>query len=368
MPQHERNTLISAHVPVVYGCSFACSYCIIPFRRGIEHSRPVGEIVGHVRSLGRQGVKEITLLGQIVDRYGKISRTAPPGRPAARGARRRRGNRDRAHPLPDQPPQLDDRPPPEYRGRTAARDAAHRSPQPGRRQRGPGPHETRLTPSSSTSTWWAKSASASRRWRSTPTSSSASPAKTAAQFQRTYDVLDLLRLDKAHIAKYSPRPNTLSARSMPDDVPAEEKERRRKALDDLPGPGGAEINARWLGKTVPVLFEEQHKGKWRGRTPQNKLVFVDSSENLFGRGRRRGDPLDRPVEHAGPPARPPVRPRAGGDRNPPDRVLAENDARSTRFNSSRMTQITRISLVRNRANCVIREIRVELKGCRPARL
>jgi tRNA-2-methylthio-N6-dimethylallyladenosine synthase len=70
---------------------------------------------------------------------------------------------------------------------------------------------------------------------------------------------------------------------MPDDVPAEEKERRRKALDDLQAQVVAEINARWLGKTVPVLFEEQHKGKWRGRTPQNKLVFVDSSENLFGR-------------------------------------------------------------------------------------
>src|SRR5690606_15363280 len=71
LPMQERNRLISAHVPVVYGCSHACTFCIIPYRRGVEKSRPVGEIVAHVRSLARQGVKEVTLLGQIVDRYGK---------------------------------------------------------------------------------------------------------------------------------------------------------------------------------------------------------------------------------------------------------------------------------------------------------
>lgn len=64
-------TLIIAHVPVVYGCSHACAFCIIPFRRGIERSRSVGEIVTHVRSLASRVLREITLLGQIVDRYGK---------------------------------------------------------------------------------------------------------------------------------------------------------------------------------------------------------------------------------------------------------------------------------------------------------
>ena len=71
LPLHERGRLVSAHVPVVYGCSHACTFCIIPFRRGIERSRRVGEIVAQARSLAQQGVKEITLLGQIVDRYGK---------------------------------------------------------------------------------------------------------------------------------------------------------------------------------------------------------------------------------------------------------------------------------------------------------
>ncbi len=71
LPQHERGELISAHVPIVYGCSHACTFCIIPFRRGVERSRLVGDIVSEIRSLASQGIKEITLLGQIVDRYGK---------------------------------------------------------------------------------------------------------------------------------------------------------------------------------------------------------------------------------------------------------------------------------------------------------
>ena len=80
LPEHEKQQLVSAYIPVVYGCSHACTFCIIPFRRGIERSRPVGDIVREVRSLARQGVKEITLLGQIVDRYGKdIERRAEPG-------------------------------------------------------------------------------------------------------------------------------------------------------------------------------------------------------------------------------------------------------------------------------------------------
>lgn len=70
LPLAERGQLVSAHVPVVYGCSFGCTFCIIPFRRGIERSRPAHEVVSEVRSLAAQGVREVTLLGQIVDRYG----------------------------------------------------------------------------------------------------------------------------------------------------------------------------------------------------------------------------------------------------------------------------------------------------------
>src|SRR5512141_2564573 len=71
LPDDERGRLVAGFIPVVYGCSHACTFCIIPYRRGIERSRLPEEILSEARAMAAQGVKEITLLGQIVDRYGK---------------------------------------------------------------------------------------------------------------------------------------------------------------------------------------------------------------------------------------------------------------------------------------------------------
>jgi len=108
--------------------------------------------------------------------------------------------------------------------------------------------------------------------------------ETDDQFMDTYTLLEDLKLDKAHLARYSPRPHTVSARRMEDDVPEDEKVRRHQMLDDLQARVLGEINSRYLGQTVEVLVEDLHKGKWRGRTPQNKLVFFeDASTDWKGR-------------------------------------------------------------------------------------
>ena len=110
--------------------------------------------------------------------------------------------------------------------------------------------------------------------------------ESAAQFSETYQLLADLKLDKAHLARYSPRPGTVSERRMEDDVPEEEKVRRHKALEQLQEQVCGEINSRLIGETVELLIEGKHKGKWRGRTRQNKLVFVnvdDRSGDLRGR-------------------------------------------------------------------------------------
>ncbi len=108
------------------------------------------------------------------------------------------------------------------------------------------------------------------------------PGETEEQFQETYKVLDDLRMDVAHLARYSPREGTTSARNMEDNVTAEEKMRRFRLLEDLQEEISTEINARYLGETVLVLFEEKSRGRWRGRTPTNKLVFVESDQDLLG--------------------------------------------------------------------------------------
>ena len=99
----------------------------------------------------------------------------------------------------------------------------------------------------------------------------------------TYDLLAELKLDVAHLAMYSPRPHTASARRMADDVSHDEKLRRLKALDALQENISRDINARRVGAVEPVLVESRHKHKWRGRTPTNKLVFFENDDDWTGR-------------------------------------------------------------------------------------
>jgi tRNA-2-methylthio-N6-dimethylallyladenosine synthase len=109
------------------------------------------------------------------------------------------------------------------------------------------------------------------------------PGESDAQFMKTRRLLDELKLDVAHLARYSPRQGTVSERRMPDDVSADVKMERFRNLEDLQEQIATEINARYLGNRVNVLFEEKVKNRWRGRTPTNKLVFVESDEDLRGR-------------------------------------------------------------------------------------
>jgi tRNA-2-methylthio-N6-dimethylallyladenosine synthase len=109
------------------------------------------------------------------------------------------------------------------------------------------------------------------------------PGENEAQFMQTWQVLADLKLDVAHLARYSMREGTVATRRMIDDITDVEKMRRFRELEDLQEKIVAQINARYQGQTVPVLFEEKVKGRWRGRTPTNKLVFVETDENLRGR-------------------------------------------------------------------------------------
>ena len=110
----------------------------------------------------------------------------------------------------------------------------------------------------------------------------ANKGETDAQFQNTYDLLADLKLDVVHLARYSPRTGTLSERTMPDDVPHTEKWRRFRAIEKLQESVVREIHAAHLGKVVPILFEDKVKKRWRGRTPTNKLVFLESEADLRG--------------------------------------------------------------------------------------
>ncbi|MDH7485940.1 MAG: MiaB/RimO family radical SAM methylthiotransferase [Anaerolineae bacterium] len=283
---------VTAYVPVIYGCNHVCAYCIVPYRRGRERSRPVAEIVAEVQALVEQGVREVTLLGQIVDRYGYDWRHE---------------TRNTEHETEGSGPDLADllRAVHEIRGLWRIRfltshpnyfsdrilEAVAELPKVCEHievpvQAGDDEVLRRMRRGYTVADYRALVQKIRRRL---PGCSIATdvivgfPGETEAQFRATYDLLAELRLDMVHVAAYSPRPGTLAARKMVNDVPDEEKQRRRQAVEALQERIVGEINSRLVGQTVEVLVEEQHKGKWRGRTRTNKLVFFQDDADWRGR-------------------------------------------------------------------------------------
>jgi tRNA-2-methylthio-N6-dimethylallyladenosine synthase len=280
LPAEDQGKLVSAFVPVVLGCSHACTYCIIPYRRGIERSRPSDDIYNEVVSLVSQGVKEITLLGQIVDRYGMDIPDGPNLEQLLQiihdieGLQRIRFLTshpnwmtleliDRVADLPKVMPHV------EVPIQAGDNDVLRRM----RRDYTVKDYRTLIY----------------QIRKRIPGSSVATdiivgfPGETHEQFKNTYDLLEELKLDVAHLARYSSRPNTVSSRKYNDDVSDEEKWERFRSLEELQEKIVTQINSQYLGEQVEVLFEDQIKGRWRGRTPTNKLVFVESPEDLCGK-------------------------------------------------------------------------------------
>jgi tRNA-2-methylthio-N6-dimethylallyladenosine synthase len=112
------------------------------------------------------------------------------------------------------------------------------------------------------------------------------PGEQREHFEATRALLEELQFDKVHIAAYSARPGTRAAvmeEDLAQAVPEGEKQARRHELDQLQEQIATAHSAAFLGQEVEVLVEGEHKGKWRGRTPGNKLVFFHDPASWNGR-------------------------------------------------------------------------------------
>ena len=278
-------------VAVVYGCSHACTFCIIPQRRGIERTRPIGAIVAEVRQLVARGVKEVVLLGQIVDRYGKDIPDGPDLADLLRVVNDVEGL-ERIRFLTSHPSYMTDK------ILRAVAELPKVMPQ----------IEVPIQAGDDTVLENMKRGYTADQYRRlvyrirelVPDAAVhcdiivGFPGETAEQFQKTVDILAELELDKVHLARYSPRPGTVSERRLVDDVPDVEKRRRFHIVEQLQKEILEKKMTRWLGETVEVLVEDTHKGRWRGRTPQGKLVFFDDPRDL------RGEMVKVKVTYTGP--------------------------------------------------------------------
>jgi tRNA-2-methylthio-N6-dimethylallyladenosine synthase len=270
---------ISEGVTIHQGCNRSCTYCIVPSTRGGERSRPPAVIVDEVQRLVERGTREVVLLSQIVERYGRDLRPRVllsellgqlddvAGLERIRFLTSYPGDfgRDLVGAIADLPKVCEDVNLPIQSGdddvlRRMKRGyvVEHYRELIGRlRQRMP---EIGLSTDIIVGF----------------------PGETVSEFETTLRMLDEFRFDVVHVAMYSPRPGTVAATQMTDDVPREEKRRRLHEVETLQKEIATQINARYLGRTVDVLVEGTAKGRWYGRTRTNKLVHFGSELPLAG--------------------------------------------------------------------------------------
>jgi tRNA-2-methylthio-N6-dimethylallyladenosine synthase len=274
-----RHPLPAAFVPIIQGCNNFCSYCIVPYRRGREKSRPLEEVVSEVSELTRRGAREVILLGQNVDSYGHDL----PQRPDLADLLDELNNvagLARIRFLTNHPKDMS----PRLIERVAHRDKVC---------------EEISLPVQSGSNQILKAMGRGytvERYRElvgeirsrVPQIALSTdiivgfPSESEDQFQETYDLLTALRFDKVHVAAYSTRPGTIAARKLADNVPFAEKRRRLRKVESLQQTIASEINRQLLDRTVEVLVEGSNKGKWYGRTRGGKLVFFPSVRDCLG--------------------------------------------------------------------------------------
>ncbi len=269
---------VTCYVPIIHGCDLMCSFCIIPYRRGRQVSRPVEEVAREVELLVERGVREVTVLGQTVDAYGYDL----PGQPDLSRLLARLNDvagLERLRFLTSHPSYMDDRIIRAVADLPKVCEQINLPVQAGddevlRRMRRPYTRD--------------QYRELVGRIRDTIPGVSIStdiivgfPGETEAQYRRTLALVEELRFDKVHCAAYSPRPGTIAHRTMPDDVAPEDKQRRMKELDRLQESILRETNAALVGKTVEILVEGRKRGKWQGRTRTDKLVFFAADSGNY---------------------------------------------------------------------------------------
>ncbi len=280
LPASSQGQAITAHVPVVLGCSHACSFCVIPSRRGAERSRPREAILLEARRLVAEGVREVTLLGQIVDRYGLDLGGGYELADLLVDVAQIEGLA-RVRFLTSHPNWVHDR--------LLDAVASHEKICPYIElpvQSGSDEVLKQMRRGYTVQQFRELVARVRARLPNAGINTDVIvgfPGETEAQFMDTYRLLEELRLDAIHNAQYSERPGTPAARRLPDDVPAEEKARRWQLVEDLGKRILGEKHAGLRGQVVRVLVEgrDAKRDRWFGRTPENTLVyFADAREQL----------------------------------------------------------------------------------------
>jgi len=268
-----------AYIPIIQGCNNFCSFCIVPYRRGREISRPVEEVVCEAEEMAKRGIKEIILLGQNVDSYGRDL----PGHPDLADLLYRLSEIEglsRIRFLTNHPKDMSQK---LIEAVASLEKVCKYLELPV--QSGDDDILKAMRRGYTIEQYRELVRAIKERLPQVSLSTDVIvgfPGETEEQFEHTFSLLTEIRFDVVHVAAYSPRSGTIAWRKYEDDVPRETKKERLKKVEQLQASVAGEINSGYIGKEVEVLVEGNKKGKWYGRTESNKLVFFQDDADCSG--------------------------------------------------------------------------------------
>ncbi len=263
----------TAWLPVILGCNKVCTYCIVPYRRGRERSRPIEELLTEARSLVAKGAKELTLLGQTVEAYGLDLPDKPDLADLMKGLSEI-DKLERIRFMTSYPRHMTD----SMIERMAAlpKVCEHLNIPV---QAGDDAVLKRMKRGYTIDEYRSRIERVRALWPDISLSTDVIVGfcgETEQEFQHTLDLLQEIRFDVVHVAAYSPRPGTVAAR-WEDDVPLTEKKRRLHAVEEVQAHIAFEINQQYLNAVEEVLVEDTNithgRQQLKGRNRTNKLVF-----------------------------------------------------------------------------------------------
>ncbi len=275
-----KNVPVSVYLPIIQGCNNFCSYCIVPYRRGRERSRKLSEILEQAERLVGAGAREIVLVGQNVNAYGKDIEEKPDLSKLLTqlngidGLKRIRFLTN--HPK-DMKSDL-------IEAIASLNKVCHHLCLP--LQSGDDHILYLMNRSYSYSEY--KSLIYDIRTVVPDIAISTDvivgfPGETDGEFFNTYHALKELRFDAVHVASYSTRPGTRASIEFTDDIDESVKRQRLHAIEALQYEILLEINTNLIGKDLEVLVEGKKDHNWFGRTYNDKIVFFPFDGDITGK-------------------------------------------------------------------------------------
>jgi len=276
-----RKSSFKAYVNIMYGCNNFCTYCIVPYTRGRERSREPENILAEIEELAKQGCKEITLLGQNVNSYGKTLEKEYSFSNLLKDINNINGI-ERIRFMTSHPKDLSDELIESYVTLDKLCDQLHLPIQSGSN------NILKAMNRKYTKEDYLKIINKVRQAIPNITITTdiivGFPGETDEDFEETLDLVKEVKFDSAFTFLYSIREGT-SAAKMENQVPDDVKHARFQKLLDTLYPIGLEQNQKLLGKVVEVLVDDVSKNNEEvlcGRTRGSKLVLFPANKELIG--------------------------------------------------------------------------------------